>query len=133
MQDNYELRDNRSFYGKMFNEISQGENVSNISYDADKNIAVLWRDSIYGKIKTKVDIRELGLDYVVFDESHYLKKSIVDCKGIPSGRISKDGYDIRNDRRYTFGAGTLPSPLSLTGYFLTRYVQENNNSNNVFE
>jgi hypothetical protein len=131
MQDNYELRDNRSFYGKMFNEISQGENVSNISYDADKNIAVLWRDSIYGKIKTKVDIRELGLDYVVFDESHYLKKSIVDCKGIPSGRISKDGYDIRNDRRYTFGAGTLPSPLSLTGYFLTRYVQENNNSNNV--
>jgi hypothetical protein len=132
MQDNEELKDNRSFYGKTFNEVSQGENVRVISYDADKNLAVLWRDSVFGKIKTKIDVRQLRLDYAVFDESHYIKKAIVDCKGLPTGRTrERFGTDMREDRKYNFGQNTLPSPLSLTGYFLTRYIQENNNSRNV--
>lgn len=132
MEDNDELRDNRSFYGKIFNEVTEGEDVRFISYNADKNLGVLWRDSVYGKTKTKLDIRQLGFDYAVFDESHYIKKAIVDCKGLPSGRYKeKFGTNIRNDRKYNFGEKTYPSPLSLTGYFLTRYIQENNNSKNV--
>jgi hypothetical protein len=82
MQENNELRDNNSLYGRVFREISQGDRISNANYNATRNLPVLWRDSIYGKIKTKIDISQLELDYVVFDESHLLKKVITDSKGI---------------------------------------------------
>lgn len=132
MQENYELRDNNSLYGRVFNEVSQGDLVGNANYEATRNLPVLWRDSVYGKTKTKLDVRELGFDYAVFDESHLLKKVIMDSKGIPTGQIRGGaGTSMREARKYTFGANELPSTLGLTGYFLTRYVQDNNNGNNV--
>jgi hypothetical protein len=132
MQENYELRDNNSLYGRVFNEVSQGDLVYNANYEATRNLPVLWRDSVYGKTKTKLDIRELGFDYAVFDESHLLKKVIMDSKGIPTGQIRGGaGTSMRESRKYSFGANELPSTLGLTGYFLTRYVQDNNNGNNV--
>lgn len=132
MQENSELTNNNSLYGRLFNEISQGDSVSNINYDATRNLPVLWRDSVYGKIKTKIDITQLGLDYAVFDESHLLKKVIMDSKGIPTGQVrGGTGTSMRESRKYTFGANELPSTIGLTGYFLTRYIQDNNNGNNV--
>jgi len=132
MQENYELRDNNSLYGRVFNEVSQGDLVSNANYEATRNLPVLWRDSVYGKTKTKLDVRELGFDYAVFDESHLLKKVIMDSKGIPTGQIRGGaGTSMREARKYTFGANELPSTLGLTGYFLTRFIQDNNNGNNV--
>ena len=132
MQENFELRDNNSLYGRLFYEVSQGDSVSNINYDATRNLPVLWRDSVYGKTKTKIDISQLGLDYAVFDESHLLKKVIMDSKGIPTGEVRGGaGTSMRESRKYTFGANELPSTIGLTGYFLTRYIQDNNNGNNV--
>lgn len=132
MQENFEFRDNGSLYGRCFNEIGQGDFISNANYNASRNLPVLWRDAVYGKIKTKVDIRELGVDYVVFDESHLLKKVIMDCKGIPTGEIrGGSGTAMRESRKYSFGANELPSTIALTGYYLTRYIQDNNNGNNV--
>jgi hypothetical protein len=132
MELNNELRDNNSIYGQVFNEISQGDRVSNISYEASRNLPVMWRDSVYGKTKTKVDIRQLGIDYAVFDESHFLKKVIMDSKGIPTGDIRGGaGTSMRTPRKYSFGANEYPSTIGLTGYFITRYIQENNNGNNV--
>jgi hypothetical protein len=133
MQMNGELRDNRTLYGRVFTEISQGDFVSNINYNADKNLPVIYRNSVYGKIKTKLDIRDLGLDYAVFDESHLLKKVIMDSKGIPTGDVrgGDAGTSMRNPRKYNFGKGELPSTIGLTGYFLTRFIQDNNDGNNV--
>jgi hypothetical protein len=132
MQENYELRDNDSLYGRLFHDLSQGDSVSNINYDVTRNLPVLWRNAVYGQKKTKIDISQLGLDYAVFDESHFLKKVIVDCKGIPTGQIrSGSGTTMRESRKYNFGANELPSTLGLTGYFLTHYIQEKNNGNNV--
>lgn len=131
MQDNYELRNNDSIYGQLFDEISQGDSVVEANYSASRNLAVLWRDSVYGKIKTKLDIRELGFDYVVFDESHLMKKVFMDCKGIPTWRTSKSGTKIRETRKYGFGQNEFPSTIGLTGYFLTRFIQLNNNNGNT--
>ena len=135
MQDNMELRDNNSLYGSLFTDISQGDFVSNANYQATRNLAVLWRDSVYGKKNTKIDITQLGFDYAVFDESHFLKKVIVDCKGIPTGGSRKGKGDsstsMRETRKYNFGSGTYPSTLGLIGYFLTHFVQDTNNGNNV--
>jgi len=132
MESNTELRDDDSIYGRLFNEISQGDKVSNINYNVKKNLAVLWRDSVFGKKKTKVDIGQLGIDYAVFDESHFLKKVIMDCKGIPTSQIRGNaGTSMRKPRKYSFGENQYPSTIGLTGYFITRYIQENNNGNNV--
>jgi hypothetical protein len=132
LENNYELFDNSTIYGKLFNEIAQGDNISNANYDRDKNLPVLWRDAVYGKIKTKVDINALGFDYVVFDESHLLKKVYMDCKGMPSGGVRGGaGTSMREPRKYSFGAGEFPSTQSLVGYFITRFVQINNNNKNV--
>jgi hypothetical protein len=132
MNDNFELRQNNTIFGSVFNEISQGDFISNANYEATRNLPVLWRDAVYGKTKTKLDIRELGFDYAVFDESHLLKKVIMDSKGIPTGDVrGGSGTAMRTPRKYSFGANELPSTIGLTGYFLTRYIQENNNGNNV--
>jgi len=132
LENNYELRNNREFFGRIFNEISQGDNVSDANYDASKNLPVLWRDAVYGKTKTKVDIRQLGLDYAIFDESHLLKKVITDCKGIPTWRVREGaGTSIREPRKYSFGMYEFPSTLALAGYLLTRHIQENNDYKNV--
>ena len=132
MQDNYELRNNETLFGKVFNEISQGDYVSDANFNASRNIPVLFRDAVYGKIKTKLDIRELGFDYAIFDESHLLKKVFVDCKGVPSGGVRTGaGTSIRESRKYNFGASELPSTLALAGYFLTRLIQANNDGKNV--
>ena len=125
MQNNTELTDNDSIFGSVFQEISQGDFISDANFDAIKNYEVLFRDSVYGQIKTKIDVSQLGLDYAVFDESHLLKKVITDSKGIPTGDSN------REKRKYGFGKGEYPTPLALTGYFLTRYIQENNNGSNV--
>lgn len=132
MQDNYQLRDNNSLYGRLFIEISQGDRISNANYNATRNLPVLWRDSVFGKVKTKIDISQLELDYVVFDESHLLKKVITDSKGMPTGQVRGGaGTSMREARKYSFGANELPSTLGLTGYYLTRYVQDNNKGKNV--
>ena len=132
MQNNNELFDNNGIYGKLFNEISQGDYIGNANYDASKNLPVLWRDSVYGKIKTKIDITALGFDYVIFDESHLLKKVFMDCKGIPSGGVRGGaGTSMRESRKYNFGANEFPSIQSLVGYFITRFIQLNNNNKNV--
>jgi hypothetical protein len=132
MQENSELRDNSSLFGRSFQEISQGDLIEYANYDATRNLPVLWRNSVYGKTKTKIDIGQLGLDYAVFDESHLLKKVIMDSKGIPTGQVRGGaGTSMRESRKYSFGANELPSTIGLTGYFLTRYIQQNNNGNNV--
>jgi hypothetical protein len=132
LNNNYELEDDGSIYGELFYEISQGDLVSNANYRVKKNLPVLWRDAIYGKIKTKLDVSDFQFDYVVFDESHLLKKVIMDCKGIPSGGVREgSGTALRYPRKYSFGANEFPSSTALIGYFITRYVQINNNDKNV--
>ena len=132
MKDNIELRDNEGLFGRLFNEISQGDDIEDANYNVARNLPVLWRDAVYGKIKTKIDIRDLGFDYAIFDESHLMKKVLMDSKGLPTYRTrGTSGTKIREDRKYGFGEGELPSAISLVGYLITRYIQENNNNKNV--
>lgn len=132
LNNQYELSDNDSLYGSLFNEISQGDNISDINYEASNSLPTLWKESVYGSKKTKIDIGELGFDYAVFDESHLLKKVLTDCKPLPRyGTRGNTGTTLREPRRYSFGAGEKPSALALTGFFVTRFIQNNFNGNNV--
>ena len=129
---NDNIRDNDSIFGKVYNEISQGDNVEDANYDRIRNIPVLFKNAIYGKIKTKIDITQLGVDYAIFDESHFFKKAITDCKGKPTYQIRQgSGTTMREPRKYSFGEGEFPSTIGLTAYFISRYLQITNEGKNV--
>jgi len=130
----YELKDNDSLFGQLFKQISQGDDIENINFNTEKSLPSLWKNAIYGKVRTKVDISELDIDYTVFDESHLMKKVFTDCKGLPTYRTRNDtGSYVREDRKYSFGKGELPSTIALTGFFITRFIQSNNNGSNVIQ
>ena len=132
LEDKAQLKNNYGLYGELFSEISQGDNVSSINYNAKNSLPVLWKNAVFGKNKTKVDITDLGIDYAVFDESHFLKKVFTDCKGLPvEGTRGGTGTTSRSERKYKFGEGEFPSATALAGFFITRYIQENNKYKNV--
>jgi superfamily II DNA/RNA helicase len=130
--DRYMKSDDNSLYGQVYNELSQGDDISNANYKTKTGLAVLYKNSIFGKTRKKIDIREIGFDYVVFDESHYMKKAIVDCKGLPKYQLrGSSGLYQRHGRKYSFGENEKVSDIAIMGYFLTRYIQHNNNQSNV--
>jgi hypothetical protein len=132
INDRYMIRDDNSIYGIVYNELSQGDDISNANYDTKTGLPVLYRNSVLGKKRQKLDIRELGFDYVVFDESHYMKKAIVDCKGLPTSQLrGKSGLYQRKERKYGFGESEKLSDVAIIGYFITRFIQFNNNQRNV--
>ena len=127
-----DYRDDSSLQGKMFREWTQGDFVSQGNQYSKTSNYSLWKEAVYGRIRTKVDISRLGTDLVVFDESHFLKKVYTDCKGRPKGGTFGDsGSSLRYDRHYSFGESEKSSTIALAGYFVTRYIQMNNNDKNV--
>ena len=135
----YELGDNSSLFGRLFNELSQGEEVNNfVRYGKKSGLATKLEDVMYGiDDKRKIDINNLGLDYAVFDESHYFKKVFTASKGLPDTRrwsTREDGYIYRKDRKYTIGGTSdLPSTRSLNAWSITRIIQEQNYGANVIQ
>lgn len=131
-----ELTNGYGVYGELFNEISQGDSVSDINYDSKNSLPVVWKNAIYGKKRTKIDIRQLEIDYAVFDESHLLKKIFTDVKALPKtgynqGTRGDTGTVLREERKYNFGKAELPSSVALVGFLITRYIQSNNKGKNV--
>jgi hypothetical protein len=137
--DSSELADNDSVFGKLFHELSQGEEVNNFVYaNRPSGLSKKLEEVVYGiDDKRKLDIDELGLDYAVFDESHYFKKVYTASKGLPDKRgygVRNDGYINRQDRKYTIGGTSdAPSSRSLQAWSVTRSIQIKNNGANVIQ
>jgi hypothetical protein len=127
-----DYKDDSSLQGKMFREWTQGDYVSQGNQYAKTSDYSMWKEAVYGRIRTKVDISRLGTDFVVFDESHFLKKVYTDSKGRPKGGTrGGSGSSLRYERHYSFGESEKSSTIALAGYFVTRYIQMNNNDKNV--
>ena len=139
LEDSYELGNPDSLFGTLFHELSQGEQIDNfVRYGKKSGLATKLEDVIYGiDDKRKIDINDLGLDYAVFDESHYFKKVFTASKGLPDDKsysVRADGYIFRKDRKYTIGGTSdLPSTRSLNAWSITRIIQEQNNGANVIQ
>ena len=137
--DSSELADNESIFGTLFHELSQGEQVNNFfRVNGQSGLATKLENVMYGiGDKRKLDLDELGLDYAVFDESHYFKKVYTASKGLPDKRswsIRNDGLIYRQDRKYTIGGiSDLPSSRSLYAWMVTRVIQEKNDGANVIQ
>jgi|688.fasta_scaffold03184_35 hypothetical protein len=136
LDDESDLRNEYGLYGELFNEISQGDNISTVNYNSKSSLPIIWKNAVYGKNRTKIDIRDLEIDYAVFDESHFLKKVFTDVKALPRQGDNErtrggTGTALRGDRKYSFGKAELSSSIALTGFLITRYIQSRNKGQNV--
>jgi|688.fasta_scaffold00340_25 hypothetical protein len=142
-RNNVELnyRDNDTLFGKLFNEFTQGESISNFINQGKESVALeTFEEVVYGvNDKRKLSIEEFKFDFGVFDESHNFKKVFLESKGEPkmgwnnNFAVTGRGTIDRDDRKYTIGSGERPTPRALSGWFLTRYIQETNSGNNTIQ
>lgn len=119
-----ELQAEGSLYAEIFNEISQGDKLEDyIAGGKLPKLAENISNELFGSpTKAKVFLKDLGIDYLVVDESHFFKKVFVQAKGRPS---FIDGQMVgRGQRKYaSLSKGNEPSARSLRMYVITRYVQ----------
>lgn len=131
-----EVNSNDSFFGKMYNELTQGDNLEKLKYYGKSNaFADDLEIMIYGGVgQNKIYLKELGIDYAVFDESHNFKKVFVTVKGKPKYNPPsyKDNGNIdREQKKYTMKMASTPSNRALSSYLVSRYVQISNKNRGV--
>jgi hypothetical protein len=127
------LNDNESPFGIIYNELSQGEFVEGLDEDSGSNLYRGVRQEMFGDVrKPKIYMKELGVDYMVFDESHFFKKSFVGTRGKP--KYNEDGTEFIDRERAKYkeiGKDGVPTPRSLNAYINIRYVQIFNKGGNI--
>ncbi len=146
-----DLTNATSFMGELFRELSQGDNlqeVNSFAQNTNNTIVKNLQHTLYGDLAhPKVFANELGLDYLVVDESHFFKKVFTISRGTvergynDSASYSRSYSDLKLDRasyysdttgakkrktaKYkTIGKGTSTA-RALSLYFLTRLIQFN--------
>jgi hypothetical protein len=131
-----DINSNDSFFGKMYNELTQGDNLERLKYYGKSNaFADELEIMIYGGVgQNKIFLKELGIDYAIFDESHNFKKVFVTVKGKPKQNppTYKDSGAIdREQKKYTMKMASSPSNRALSSYLVSRYVQIVNKNRGV--
>jgi hypothetical protein len=129
---------NTSLYGTIYRELSQGEEIENVKGWVSGQarglaLAESLEDAMFGSVgNPKVYLKELGIDYAVFDESHNFKKVFTMTKGKPSkySDVNASGLIKREPKKYQLGKGNMSSQ-ALSAYVAVRYIQFNNNNKNV--
>jgi len=78
---------------------------------------------------TKINIEDLGLDYMCLDEAHACKKVFTSVRGEsePNTSIKKDGFKEKESKatsQYKINSG-VPSSTAIKGFTLCQYIQIN--------
>lgn len=122
-----------------FNEHTEGQ-IFNELYDilnqggVEEKMSDKQKEGFFQKLQyligrglkgTMINIEDLGIDFVCFDEAHALKKIFTSVKG-----EAEDGSTKRGKTPYKINSGT-PSGLGLKGFMIAQYILRNNNYRNV--
>ena len=124
LENTSELQAEGSLYAKMYNEISQGDILEDAIMGGKlPKLAENISNELFGSpTKAKVFLKDLGIDYLVVDESHFFKKVFVQAKGRPN--FIEGQMISRGQRKYaSLSKGSEPSARSLRMYAITRYIQ----------
>lgn len=91
----------------------------------EENAIVATQDKIKGYLAsgnkgTSVDINEIGIDWIGFDEAHAYKKVFTSVK-------STD----KSEAKYEIGSGGKPTTIAIKAFILAQYIQNENNDRNT--
>ena len=128
------INSNSSLFGTLYRELSQGNEIESVRGLGQSKEVDLLEDAMFGSVgNPKVFIKDLGIDYAVFDESHNFKKVYTKSKGKPKyeGATRTDGLMDRKPAKYQLGKGGYPSARALSAFVMVRYIQLMNDNRNV--
>ena len=131
-----DINNDKSFLGKIYMELRQGDSFESLKYYGKSNrFADELEEKMFGGVgENKIFLKELGIDFAVFDESHFFKKVFVNVKGKPQYNppyYNQKGDVVRNAKKYEMKMASTPSTRAIYGYIVSRYVQINNKNRNV--
>jgi|GEM_PF-668477 len=109
---------------QLFDILNQGTEERRDQIQLGEKINELIGKGIKGGL---VNIEDLGLDYMVVDEAHAMKKSFTQVKGEMKGEGEKA---TRARGTYQIRSGN-PSMTALRGFMISQYILRNNNMRNV--
>lgn len=109
---------------QLFDILNQGTEEKRDQIQLGEKINEMIGKGIKGGL---VNIEELGLDYMVVDEAHAMKKSFTQVKGEMKGEGEKA---TRSRGTYQIRSGN-PSMTALRGFMISQYILRNNNMRNV--
>ena len=124
---------------RLYSILSQGE--LSADKESKRDVAALQskiEQTISSSLKNaKINIEDIGIDFVCFDEAHYYKKLFTYVKGQVVGEKEdwKTG-EVKKERektKYELKSGQYPSGRALSAFVLSSFVQMQNNNRNVIQ
>lgn len=109
------------FYYRLYDILTQSSNVGKDRTEKEREQFKGKLDGIIGTAlsKTVVNLDDMGIDMLVVDEAHSMKKVFTQAKG--KNRLGKE---------YKLSSGS-PSDMGIKGFMLSQYVQYKNTTGNV--
>ena len=78
--------------------------------------------------RTKLDIEDLGIDYMCLDEAHAAKKVFTNVAGEAEENLGNSGKAVAKKSAYTLSAGT-PSGNAIKAFTICQYIQRKTGGN----
>ena len=117
-----ELESANSLYANIYKELSQGEPLDLALRGGKTGDAESMEEGLFGSpTKPKIFLKDLGVDYLVVDETHFFKKVFTNSKGRP--KVVDNAYLGRSTPKYSKLSKGSPSSLGLSMYNVVRYIQ----------
>lgn len=120
----------------LYEILSQGEKTADIKNNREiAQLLLKIKQRISSSLKNaKLNIEDLEVDWVCFDEAHYYKKLFTFVKGeIKDTYDDKDGNTKykRDKSKYELKSGAVPSGRALSAYVISHYIQMHHDNRNV--
>lgn len=124
-------------FHQIFTEYSQGERADKLlAYGNESKELQLLEQAYFGTAdKPKIYLTDIGIDYAVYDESHFFKKLFTKTKGRAESpdfpQFRNDGLLYKDKPKYDLGRGGYASDIALSAYVTVRHIQNKHNGGNV--
>jgi predicted ABC-type ATPase len=111
----------------LFDILEQGEMTEKQAETKKANISADIGKALEGR---KVNIEDLGFDFMVIDEAHSAKKVFTRIKGEAKSDTSENRTSGRERSQYAIESGKR-SVMALKSFCIAHYIQKQNEGNNV--
>lgn len=132
-------KNKKKLESSIYEILSQGEKTADSDSKRDKEIAKLQlmvSQRISSSMKNaKLNIEDIGLDWVCMDEAHYYKKLFTFVKGDITSEYEDyktgDTKFKRDKTKYELKSGGAPSGRALSAFVVSHFIQMEHNYRNV--
>jgi len=118
--------------GEILMQVDRGEEKSNKKRDREFEKLNSQVEKLIGSAlaKTKVNIEDLGFDFICMDEAHAAKKVFTAVKGEKEENLGNSEKETKARSQYQISSG-VPSFTGIKSFMLTQYIQKNSGGGNT--